>query len=92
MSEFYIDDSQFNGLDSDAPDQGIIIEALKDVADKLDSEGVWCCKGNYQMHFWSDEEKPQTIFSNAFVLSNPDDPNDSTTENYSYYFEIKRAS
>lgn len=90
MTQFYISDSQFDGLDSDAPSQDLIIEALQDVIANLDSQGVWCCKGNYQLHFWTDNEG--AIFCNAFVLSNPDDPNDSTTENYSYYFEIKGAT
>ena len=91
MSNFYISDSQFDSLDSDSPDQHLIIEALQDVISEVDSEGVWTHKGNYQLHFWCDDEKPQTIFVNVFVLLNPDDPNDSTVSVDSYYFEIKRA-
>lgn len=89
MSEYYISDSQFNSLDSDAPDQQLIIEALQDVINEIDCEGTWAYKGNYQLHFWCDDEKPRTIFCNAFVLTNPDDFNDSRTESYCYYFEIK---
>jgi len=92
MSEFYISDSQFDSLDSDSPDQQLIIEALQDVINDVDSEGVLTHKGNYELHFWCDDNKPSTIFVNVFVLLDPDDPNDSTTENYCYYFEIKRAS
>jgi hypothetical protein len=92
MCEFYISDSQFDRLDSDAPDQQLIIEALQDVIANLDSEGVWAYKGNYSLHFWCDDEKPKTIFCNAFVLLNPDDENDSSTESYCYYFEIKKAA
>jgi hypothetical protein len=90
MSSFYISDSQFDSLDSDSPDQQLIIEALQDVINEVDSEGVWTSKGNYQLHFWCDDDKPNTIFSNVFVLKNSDDPNDSSTESYCYYFEIKR--
>jgi hypothetical protein len=89
MAHYYISDSQFDGADSDAPDQEIILEGLKDSLEKIDSEGVWCAKGNYNLHFWRDDENQETIFCNAFVFSNPDDINDSSTENYSYYFEIK---
>jgi hypothetical protein len=91
MINFYISDSQFNGLDSDAPDQQLIIEALEDVIDKVNSEGAWTYKGNYQLHFWCDDDKSQTIFANVFVLKNPDDPNDSSTESYCYYFEIQQG-
>jgi len=91
MSSFYISDSQFDSQDSDSPDQQLIIEALQDVINEVDSEGVWTHKGNYQLHFWCDDEKPQTIFANVFVLKNPDGFNDSSTESYCYYFEIEVA-
>jgi hypothetical protein len=89
MSNFYISDSQFDSLDSDSPDQQLIIEALQDVIKEVDSEGVWTHKGNYSLHFWCDDDKPNTIFANVFVLKNPDDENDSSTESYCYYFEIE---
>jgi hypothetical protein len=91
MTSFYISDSQFDSLDSDSPDQQLIIEALQDVINEVDSEGVWTSKGNYQLHFWCDDDKPETIFANVFVLKNPDDPNDSSTESYCYYFEIQQG-
>lgn len=91
MTNFYISDSQFDSLDSDSPDQQLIIEALQDVINEVDSEGVWTHKGNYQLHFWCDDDKPQTIFANVFVLLNPDDENDSTVSVESYYFEIERT-
>ena len=91
MINFYISDSQFDNLDSDSPDQQLIIEALQDVINEVDSEGVWTHKGNYQFHFWCDDDKPQTIFANVFVLLNPDDENDSTVSVESYYFEIERT-
>ena len=91
MNTFYISDSQFSGLDSDAPDHGILTEGLRDVIDQVDSEGVWCFKGNYNLHFWCDDDKPKTIFCNAFVLLNPDDEMDSRTESHSYYFEIQQG-
>jgi hypothetical protein len=90
MSDFHIADNQFKGLDSDAPDKGIIIEALQDVINELHSEGVWTSKGNYQLHFWHMQNSPNLIMCNAFVLSNPDNPNDSSTAPHYYYFEIKR--
>ena len=74
-------------LDSDAPDMAIINEALQDVINEVNSEGVWTHKGNYQLHFWHEDNKPNLIFCNAFVLCNPDDPNDSSTETNFYYFE-----
>ena len=89
MTNFYISDSQFDNLDSDSPDQQLIIEALQDVINEVDFEGVWTYKGNYSLHFWRDEDKPSTIFANVFVLLNPDDPNDSRTESYCYYFDIE---
>jgi hypothetical protein len=92
MTNFYISDSQFDSLDSDSPDQQLIIEALQDVINEVDSEGVWTHKGNYQLHFWCDEDKPKIIFSNVFVLLNPDNPSDSSTESYCYYFEIKEST
>lgn len=91
MTNFYISDSQFDSQDSDSPDQQLIIEALQDVIDKVDSEGVWTHKGNYQLHFWCDDDKPKTIFANVFVLKNPDNSEDSSTESYCYYFEIKQG-
>ena len=86
--DYYISDSQFDAIDTDAPDKSILFDALTEVADALDQEGIWCHKGNYQLHFWTDDENPKTIFCNAFVLCNPDDANDSSTETYGYYFEI----
>ena len=89
MIAFNVDNEQFKNLDSDAPDWGIIQEALSDVVEQADSEGVWCSKGNYQLHFWSEDEN--TIFCNAFVLSNPDDFNDSSVEPHFYYFQIEKV-
>ena len=89
MKTYSITDSQFDKTDSDVPDMDLIIEALKDVETELNSETVWAHKGNYQFCFWIDEEHPNQVFCNVFVLANPDDPNDSKTLDYSYYFEIE---
>ena len=91
MTNFYISDSQFDSLDSDSPDEQLIIEALQGVINEVDFVGVWTHKGNYQLLFWCDDDHPNTIFSNVFVLLNPDDPNDSRTESYCYYFEIQKG-
>ena len=94
MSTFYIADSQFDSLDRDSPDEQIIIEALQEVIGEVELgtfEGAWSHKGNYQFHFWFDDETPGTIFCNAYILKNPDDENDSTTEPFCYYFEIERT-
>jgi hypothetical protein len=94
MSTFYIAESQFDRLDSDSPDEQTIIEALQDVIGDVDADGVegaWSHKGNYQFHFWFDDETPGTIFCNAYILKNPDDENDSITEHFCYYFEIERT-
>jgi hypothetical protein len=89
MTIFHISSDQFDSLDSDSPDRQLIIEALQDVISEVDSEGVWTHKGNYSLHFWCDDEKPYKILCNAYVLINPNDENDSSTENYCYYFEIE---
>jgi hypothetical protein len=89
MTTYTITESQFNSTNSDMPDMGLIIEALKDVENEISPETVWAYKGNYKLSFWKDNEHPQTIFCNVFVLANPDNPNDSSTLNYLYYFEIK---
>jgi hypothetical protein len=94
MSTFYIANSQFDPLDNASPDEQIIIEALQDVISEVaadDIEGSWAHKGIYQFHFWGNDETPRTIFCNAYILKNPDDENDSTTEPFFYYYEIERT-
>ena len=44
-----------------------------------------------ELSFWVDPEDDKTIFCNVFILTNPDDPSDNSTEDYSYYFEITRV-
>lgn len=85
---FFISDSQFSSVDSDMPDMDLILESLVDIYKDLSTEDVWTHKGNYQLSFWADPEDDKTIFCNVYVLTNPDDPTDSTTEDSSYYFEI----
>ena len=91
MCVYTISDSQFYNAESDCPDLQLIVEALKDVYGLLDCEGTWTHKGNYRFHFWIDPDNPNTIFCNAFILSNPEDFNDSSTKDYSYYFEIEKG-
>ncbi len=87
--KYFIPDSQFDNADSDMPDRQLIFDALKDVETELNPETVWAHKGNYSLCFWLDDENPNRVFCNVFILANPDDPNDSTTLDYSYYFEIE---
>ena len=89
MKTYTITDSQFDKTDTDSPDMQLIIEALQDVETELNSETVWVHKGNYQLCFWIDDENPNQVFCNVFVLSEPDNPNNSDTLDYSYYFEIE---
>jgi hypothetical protein len=89
MTIFHISSDQFDSLDLDMPDRQLIVEALQDVIDDVNFEEIWTHKGNYQLAFWSEKNKPYKIFSNARVLLNPDDPNDSNTKPYCYYFEIE---
>jgi hypothetical protein len=90
MNTFIIKDSQYYKTDTDSPPSDWILEALSDVYDKVKSgEDAWICKGSYQFNFWIDKENINTIYCNGFVLKNPDDFNDSSTEDYTYYFEIE---
>lgn len=89
MKTYTITDSQFDKTDTDSPDMQLIIEALQDVETELNSETVWVHKGNYQLCFWIDDENPNQVFCNVFILSKPDNPNNSDTLDYSYYFEIE---
>jgi hypothetical protein len=88
--EFYIADSQFDRNDLDCPSFEIITDALQDVYSALNPEGVWTHKGSYRLHFWNDDENPQTVFCNAFVMVDPEDDYNSDTYDYGYYFEIKQ--
>tara|TARA_R110000803_G_scaffold61535_4_gene121406 strand:+ start:3371 stop:3658 length:288 start_codon:yes stop_codon:yes gene_type:complete len=88
MTEYTILGDLFTD-DSNMPDKQLILEALQDVLDAVDTEGVWTCKGNYKLNFWVDSERPHIIICNAYVLLNPDDDLDSSVEDYCYYFEIE---
>jgi hypothetical protein len=87
--KYFISDSQFDKTDSDMPDSQLIFDALDDVRDELNPETVWAHKGNYSLCFWIDDENPNQVFCNVFILLNPDDPSDSTVSVDSYYFEIE---
>lgn len=89
MKTYAITDSQFDKTDTDSPDMQLIIEALQDVETELNSEAVWIHKGNYQLCFWIDDDNQSQVFCNVFILSEPDNPNNSDTLDYSYYFEIE---
>lgn len=89
MKTYTITDSQFDKTDTDSPDMQLIIEALQDVETELNSETVWVHKGKYQLCFWIDDENPNQVFCNVFIFSEPDNPNNSDTLDYSYYFEIE---
>jgi hypothetical protein len=89
VKTYTITDSQFDKTDTDSPDGQLIIESLQDVETELNSETVWIHKGNYQLCFWIDDENPSQVFCNVFILSEPDNPNNSDTLYYSYYFEIE---
>jgi hypothetical protein len=91
MRTYTITDSQFDKTDTESPDMQLIIEALQDVETELNSETVWVHKGNYQLCFRIDDENPNQVFCNVFILSEPDNPNNSDTLDYSYYFEIEVA-
>jgi hypothetical protein len=92
MLNFIIKDSQYTSTQSDDPPHEWIIEALNDVySDVVKGEDSWICKGIYQFNFWLDNENQETIYCNAYELSNPDDFNDSSTENYCYYYELERV-
>ena len=84
-------DSKLDGCSEDEPPLDYLYEALSNVESKLSSEDVWICKGNYQLSFWLDDENKDVVYCNAFVLTNPDDMNDSSTEPYSYYYEFERT-
>ena len=88
MAKYTISNDQFNN-DPDMPDRQLILEALQEVLNAVDTEGVWTCKGNYKLNFWVDSERPHIIICNAYVLLNPDDDFDSSVEDYCYYFEIE---
>jgi hypothetical protein len=90
MMNYELKDSKFWGLYEDEPPLDWVYEALSQVEKELSSGDTWICKGNYQLNFWLDMEDKNTIYCNAFILSNPDDDNDSSTEPYSYYYEIER--
>lgn len=86
-------DSQFYGLLDDEPPIDYIYEALDNVQSILSkNKEAWFCKGNYQIHYWTDLEDKDVVYCNAYVLSNPDDENDSSTEPYSYYYELRKES
>lgn len=87
---YQIVDSQLYGNYDDEPPLEYITESLEQIGDTLSNEDTWFCKGNYQLNFWLDTDDKDLIYCNAFVLKNPDDFSDSSTENYSYYYEIKR--
>lgn len=90
MNTFIIKDSQYYKTDSESPPSDWILEALSDVYDEVKrGEDSWMCKGNYQFNFWIDDDNKNVIYCNGFVLKNPDDLNDSSTENYTYYYEIQ---
>ena len=91
MIEYTISPDQFND-GPNMPDKQLILEALQDVIDAVDTEGFWTCKGNYKLNFWTDSERPRIIICNAYVLLNPDDDFDSSVEDYCYYFEIEGAN
>lgn len=92
MTQFYISDSQFNKTDTDAPYSELITDTLVNVENEVNPEGVWTHGGNYRFFFWNDEGNPATVFCNAYVLANPDDFSDSSTLDYSYYFEIQKVT
>jgi hypothetical protein len=87
--KYFISDSQFDNTDSDMPDRQLIFDALDDVCDELNPETVWAHKGNYSLCFWINDENPNQVLCNVFILLNPDDPSDSTVSVDSYYFEIE---
>lgn len=72
----------------DSPDYEIIKEAFNDVRLYLSTEDYWHSKGGYQFSFWRDEENPRLVHCNAYELSNPDDLEDSRTEDGHFYFLI----
>lgn len=88
--KYQLVDSKLWGNYEDEPPLDWLYEALDNVESKLGAEDVWICKGNYQLSFWLDSDNAKTVFCNAFVLTNPDDFEDSSTEPYSYYYEFER--
>jgi len=88
---YYIAESQFDFNDLDCPSIEIIIDSLANIEDELDPEGVWTYMGSYKLHYWIDENKPNDVFCNAFVLKDPEDENSTETYEYGYYFEITRG-
>jgi hypothetical protein len=90
MKTFIIRDSQYYKTDVDSPPSDYILEALSDVYDNLkQGNDSWICKGNYNFNFWRDTKNSNTIYCNGFLLKNPDDLNDSSAFDYTYYFEIE---
>ena len=83
-------DSKVYGCLEDEPPHEYIYESLTQLDSKLSSDDIWFCKGNYQLNFWLDTDNKNTIYCNAFVLTNPDDENDSSTEPCRYDYEIER--
>lgn len=93
MNTFIIRDSQYYKTDGDSPPTDYILEALSNVYDKIkDDNDTWICKGNYNFNFWRDTENKNTIYCNGFLLKNPDDFNDKSMTDYTYYFEIEELT
>ena len=87
---YNITNSEFDQNEPDMPPPDYILEALGEVIDAVDTEGVWTFKGNYELNFWIDSERPNIIICNAYVMMNPDDESDFRTESYCYYYEITK--
>ena len=86
---FVISENQFDKGDPDMPDRQLVLEALGDVYSDVHEEDTWISKGNYQLSFWIDGDRPGVVFSNVYVLANPDNFSDSTTLDFCFYFEIE---
>jgi len=89
-STYHVINKEFDINEPDMPPDDLVLEAFGDVIDVVDTEGVWTFKGNYEFNFWIDSERPRIIICNAYVMVNPDDTNDSSTEPYCYYYEITK--
>ena len=90
MIEYTISNDQFNN-DPDMPDRQLILEALQEVLNAVDVNGVSIYKGNYEFYFWRENETSKYIQCNAYLLMNPDNPNDSRTEGL-YDFDISEVN
>lgn len=89
---YHVIKRKFDLNEPDMPPDDLVLEAFGDVIDIVNTEGVWTFKGNYEFKFWIDSKRPEIIICNAYIMVDPDDEADFTTEPYYYYYKITKET